>query len=995
MAIKIPVSAEFDSGQAEQQIQQFQQKLNALGQQIANTNKVQFSPVSKTTVSDLKKVHDQFVALQKISGDLRKRMTATGQSGASFVDVDWSKLYPDAGSRSRQMAKAFTYVTGSQFGPGNVPGAGGPGGGSRQPPPPSGGGGGGGGGNSGGGGGGWTQAGGGIAQSALRGAGPAGGVAANALGTGMSSGFGAGLMGLFGGMLALGVGKIVSGVTEKVGQAEDNNVAYDKLKRTLGDVNVSFTGLKEVLKAAADNTRITYAETTKLGQQFVKLGNITSDQYKTLGSELETGIGFSRSYGMEPEQGVAAFGQARGVGFAKSEQDTRRFALLIGETIGKAGAFAKADEVMDALSNYTTTQTRQSLGAANAAGFAGTFSALSGSGIAGLDPAGTSALMAKINATLSAGGAKGEASQFFTNTVGQKMGLNSIQTQIMREGGAFATNDEAFGEGSIAKRFGIGGPGGNQTFLQGSLDELRRQYGGNKGQLAQATANHLGVGMRQAMALLSVKPNEMGDMQQYADLTKLSGSGIGNLSKVLYGSNSDRGAVADSLRRRTGSDALSAPESAKLDEAMKSGNVETQKKVLAELVASRDQERTTGSDIRDSKNILDNIKTSLADKLVPLTQEIRHGIMNIAGAGKGKSPDEIMKEVINAESKGRQDSIAGKQDKVISDLLVKRQELGLKTMTGKDAIIAAYHDKPEIMEKKLKEREDNLVELAKIEKQLVVVQKEKDRLLAEENERRKQEILKMQKSSDERYLAEKAAKAAEEAAAAGIGNGAAGAGGGGGGGGSAADRRFSTNASVPKAAAGAVGDAMQFFLQKGWTKEQASGIVANLTAESSMRHGITGDNGSAYGLAQWHPDRQANFAKWAGKDIKKSTFKEQLGFVHYEMTEGKEQAAGERLRRAKTASESGDVVSRYYERPKAADADAAHRSRLAEKIKLTPLPDDAAAEAKREANRAAQYGKITVEPLTVVHENNKGEQVKPTQQLATTVTPAKPFGSGR
>ena len=45
-----------------------------------------------------------------------------------------------------------------------------------------------------------------VAQAGLSALGPAGGVAAGALGTGMSAGFGAGLMGLLGGMLALGVG---------------------------------------------------------------------------------------------------------------------------------------------------------------------------------------------------------------------------------------------------------------------------------------------------------------------------------------------------------------------------------------------------------------------------------------------------------------------------------------------------------------------------------------------------------------------------------------------------------------------------------------------------------------------------------------------------------------------------------------------------------------------------------------------------------------------
>src|SRR5690606_13417618 len=99
---------------------------------------------------------------------------------------------------------------------------------------------------------------------------------------------------------------------------------------------------------------------------------------------------------------------------------------------------------------------------------------------------------------------------------------------------------------------------GNKTFLSGSLEAMRGAYGSNKGLLAQATANHLGINMRQAMALLSVDPQQMGEMGKYADLTRLSDTGIGNLSKTLYGSDEDRRGIADSLLRRTGAGALTA-----------------------------------------------------------------------------------------------------------------------------------------------------------------------------------------------------------------------------------------------------------------------------------------------------------------------------------------------------------------------------------------------------------------------------------------------------
>lgn len=124
----------------------------------------------------------------------------------------------------------------------------------------------------------------------------------------------------------------------------------------------------------------------------------------------------------------------------------------------------------------------------------------------------------------------------------------------------------------------------------------------------------------------------------------------------------------------------------------------------------------------------------------------------------------------------------------------------------------------------------------------------------------------------------------------------------------------------------------QFFESKGWSAAQAAGIVANLHAESAMNPSAVGDGGKAYGVAQWHPDRQANFAKWAGKDIKGSTLAEQLGFVHYEMTGGTEKGAGAALSGALTAQRAGEVVSSMYERPADRAGEMAKRGKLAKSM---------------------------------------------------------------
>lgn len=154
---------------------------------------------------------------------------------------------------------------------------------------------------------------------------------------------------------------------------------------------------------------------------------------------------------------------------------------------------------------------------------------------------------------------------------------------------------------------------------------------------------------------------------------------------------------------------------------------------------------------------------------------------------------------------------------------------------------------------------------------------------------------------------------------------------------------------LPTGAAGA----LSFFESKGWSKAQAAGIVANLQAESGMNPAAVGDKGKAYGVAQWHPDRQANFAKWAGKDIRNSTLAEQLAFAHYELTEGSERGAGTALRRAVTAQRAGEIVSRQYERPTDGSGEASRRGLAARNLALGISGASSFAEGASASGRAS------------------------------------------
>lgn len=122
----------------------------------------------------------------------------------------------------------------------------------------------------------------------------------------------------------------------------------------------------------------------------------------------------------------------------------------------------------------------------------------------------------------------------------------------------------------------------------------------------------------------------------------------------------------------------------------------------------------------------------------------------------------------------------------------------------------------------------------------------------------------------------------------------------------------------------------------GWSNEHATGIAANLQAESSFNHQAVGDGGKAYGLAQWHPDRQADFKEFSGKDIRESSLEEQVAFIDHELRAGKEQSAGRRLAKTTSAGDAAAVVSQFYERPRDTAGAIAKRTNIANQLTGKP-----------------------------------------------------------
>ena len=187
-------------------------------------------------------------------------------------------------------------------------------------------------------------------------------------------------------------------------------------------------------------------------------------------------------------------------------------------------------------------------------------------------------------------------------------------------------------------------------------------------------------------------------------------------------------------------------------------------------------------------------------------------------------------------------------------------------------------------------------------------------------------------------------------------------------------------------------DAIKFFEGKGYSREQASGIVANLMAESNLNPKAVGDNGQAVGVGQWHPVRQADFKKAFGIDLKDATLAQQLAFVDWELR-NTERTAMEKLQAAKTPQQAGDAVSRYYERPKDRDGEAEKRGAAAAALygaahiaSIEASAGSATAASAQASPLAAQSG---AKPMPLNTENNHEVNIHGPVTINTQATDGK------
>ncbi|WP_238925053.1 phage tail tip lysozyme [Achromobacter insuavis] len=172
-------------------------------------------------------------------------------------------------------------------------------------------------------------------------------------------------------------------------------------------------------------------------------------------------------------------------------------------------------------------------------------------------------------------------------------------------------------------------------------------------------------------------------------------------------------------------------------------------------------------------------------------------------------------------------------------------------------------------------------------------------------------------------------------------------------------------------------DAIEKFEKMGWSRNQAIGIVNNLQAESGGRldHRAIGDNGTAFGVAQWRNERVEMFKRIMGVDIMNSTRDQQYAFADWELR-NTHKGAGDRLRASKSVEDASRIVTTDFEIPAKkemrADERAAVATELARLAQADALKNSAlgAVNMAQAAQAAPLAAQASAKPFPLNTENN-------------------------
>jgi len=184
---------------------------------------------------------------------------------------------------------------------------------------------------------------------------------------------------------------------------------------------------------------------------------------------------------------------------------------------------------------------------------------------------------------------------------------------------------------------------------------------------------------------------------------------------------------------------------------------------------------------------------------------------------------------------------------------------------------------------------------------------------------------------------------------------------------------------IAASAAGTVQTIYDFLITKmSLNSAAACGVLANIECESDFNYHLWGDNGTSYGICQWHNERLTNMKNYCAKNgLDWTSLEGQLYFLRYELVTNKSDtgyiidklAAVEN--NASGAYKAGYDWCYYFERPANKDAKSNSRGNLA-KNTYWPVYGNKAASLSYVLGDVSNDGKINSADALMIVECSVG-----------------------
>ncbi|MGZ8173626.1 MULTISPECIES: transglycosylase SLT domain-containing protein [Methylobacter] len=461
----------------------------------------------------------------------------------------------------------------------------------------------------------------------------------------MGAGLGSMLPGPWG-MVGGAVGGAIGGMADRtIGPAREEAKMYSELRRSLGSTTTDFDNLRDSVRSVVSGLAITDNEAANLAKQFARTASLSGDSTEAIARGVGTSGGFAQGYGISPDHAASFFASMRLTGNSNNDKDSRRLAMMIGESVQKGGTSARMDEVLSAVANFAAKSAQQTLTAPNVGQFSSYLSSLTGSGYAGIkgDPNSAAHLINRADDVVRGGGTMGEASQFHWLQARQSAfpGMSALDNNLMQDAGI---------GGNLADQFAPNSPAYDRAVENkdwktvAHYDKLRKNIGGatnfkigmehikaiSHGDSNLENANFRGMfgGNSQQAAFLMMKMSQAGGVGGFEKQLSKFGVNIDNLDvsqlsaySQLVGGGDE--AFAKQYKKLAGKgnvpiDELNAASGLKGDEF---------KKAILELTKNYDKDDGLESQVTQI-GISNKIQESTA-KLVGIETDMREYLLRI------------------------------------------------------------------------------------------------------------------------------------------------------------------------------------------------------------------------------------------------------------------------------------------------------------------------------------------------------------------------------